>query len=408
MSEKLEIEKKSSPLLWGGLLSLWLTAIYVGIFYARDMQRIVEGSIGREAFTYFVLATLAAMTIKVFFYLKNKASDLTTSLTKLDYLVFASVTAILAIRTLQLGSKAPEEAMHLVQYGMVYFLTLKTLLCFSNNSLMLFLALVLTSFFGALDEVIQWLAPERFFDWRDIALNIFSGAMVFLLFCFPLRPKQMKFAWGRKPLLSLALSSLALTSLLTLCLVNTPKNLASLRTFAPAFFNMFPHVGEMTEYGYRFGAEGAGEFKSRLSQDQLKNIDLKEGAKFAASLRSIGNQDYSSKLARYNAREYPWRHEVIVRVNRLENALSREDLLVVTKEKEILKEYFHSFFDNYFEQTDPVNNTFVDISSEDENYTSEVSKHLITLFSRDDVRSFYGVFFLIFTVVTILIFFKAG
>ncbi len=404
MKERLTTEGKDSPLVWGGLLSLWLTAIYVGIFYARDMQRLVEGSIGREAFTYFVLSILAATSLKVFFYLKEKAS----SLTKLDYLVFASVTAILAIRTIQLGTKAPEEAMHLVQYGMVYFLTLKTLLCFSNNALMLLLALVLTSFFGALDEVIQWLAPERFFDWRDIALNIFSGAMVFLLFCFPLRPKQIKLAWRRKPLLGLAFSSLVLTSLLTVCLVNTPGNLANLRTMAPAFFNLFPHVGEMTEYGYRFEAEGAGEFKSRLTEEQLKRLDSNKGAKFAKNLSSIRNQSYAEKLAKYNPGEYPWQHELVVRVNRLNNAIGRDDLLIVTKEKEILRKYSPIFFKNYFEQTDPVNNTFVDISAADEDYLSEVSKHLVTLFSRDDVKSFYGAFFLMFTVVTMLIFFKAG
>jgi len=397
-----EIETRKSSLIWASLLGLWLGVIYVGIFFARAGQRLVEQTVGRDAFTVFVLGVLTIVTVWAIKHLKG----LSDRLSLVDYLVFALVVSVLAVRTLQLGANAPEEAVHLVQYGMVYFLSLKVLLSLSNNILMLPLALIITIFFGTLDEVIQWLAPERFFDWRDIALNAFSGAMIFIVFCFPLRPENLRYKIERRPLLGLLLSSAALSSLIVFCLINTPQNLSSLRRTMPQFFELFPHVGEMTEYGYSYQGEGLSKFQSRLNAEQLEKTDLGIGKDFAKTVRSLNHLSYPEKLARFYPAEYPWQHEVLVRLSRLENAVVRNDQQVTIREREIFKNYFPNFFKSYFKTRHPVNQKYLAEQDSSNQYVSEVSKHLITLFSREDVKTFYLGFSLVLTLALFMIIFR--
>jgi hypothetical protein len=79
----------------------------------------------------------------------------------------------------------PEEAMHLVQYGLLGGL------CYlaasarrdrwgragDHRLLPGALAVGLTAVLGLGDEVIQYFLPARFFDWRDVGFNAVAGAL---------------------------------------------------------------------------------------------------------------------------------------------------------------------------------------------------------------------------------------
>ncbi len=73
--------------------------------------------------------------------------------------------------------------MHLVQYGL-----LPPLFMYALNNLGEKLAwrvsLLLSMAFGAADEFIQKLAPDRIFEWRDVHLNVVAAIFgsVFTLF----------------------------------------------------------------------------------------------------------------------------------------------------------------------------------------------------------------------------------
>ena len=75
-----------------------------------------------------------------------------------------------------------EERTHLIEYGIVAAIIHQALLERSRKGRLVWspaaLAVILTTFFGTLDEVIQAFIPARVFDPLDIFFNFFAGFMV--------------------------------------------------------------------------------------------------------------------------------------------------------------------------------------------------------------------------------------
>lgn len=75
----------------------------------------------------------------------------------------------------------PEERTHLVEYGVVGALIYEALTERRRQGgrviLPALLAMMLTTIFGALDEGLQWIIPNRVFDARDIIFNTIAGVM---------------------------------------------------------------------------------------------------------------------------------------------------------------------------------------------------------------------------------------
>ena len=72
------------------------------------------------------------------------------------------------------------ERTHLVEYGVVAVLVHEALAERARHGGALrwpvpLLALAITSCLGVLDEAVQWLLPNRVFDWRDIAFNVVAA-----------------------------------------------------------------------------------------------------------------------------------------------------------------------------------------------------------------------------------------
>ncbi len=75
----------------------------------------------------------------------------------------------------------PEERSHLIEYSVVALLIYEALKERKsqgrNVPMPALLAILGTGLAGTLDEYIQWLLPNRFFDWRDILFNFLAGVM---------------------------------------------------------------------------------------------------------------------------------------------------------------------------------------------------------------------------------------
>lgn len=75
----------------------------------------------------------------------------------------------------------PEERSHLIEYSVVALLIYEALRERKsqgrNVPMPALLAILGTAIAGALDECIQALLPNRFFDWRDILFNFLAGVM---------------------------------------------------------------------------------------------------------------------------------------------------------------------------------------------------------------------------------------
>ena len=82
----------------------------------------------------------------------------------------------------------PAERLHLVEYGFVSFFLYRALVLHMNNGKAYVVSFLLTALIGFGDEAIQWVLPERYFELKDVKLNIVSGGLGLLLVRFVLRP----------------------------------------------------------------------------------------------------------------------------------------------------------------------------------------------------------------------------
>jgi choline-sulfatase len=85
----------------------------------------------------------------------------------------------------------PAERLHLVEYGFVSFLLFRALVLHMSHTRAYIASFLLTAIVGFSDESIQWVLPDRYFELKDVKLNIVSGGLGLLLVRFVLRPSNL-------------------------------------------------------------------------------------------------------------------------------------------------------------------------------------------------------------------------
>ncbi len=258
----------------------WVAALYVGVFFARDVQEFVARTLGRDAFTAAAgLVVLAGLVALVRWLRRHRPS--------VRFYTAAALTAALYLGGIWHLRRAPEEAMHLIEYGGLSLLVFRALGFSLRDPLIHVAAALFCGLVGTGDEILQWLAPRRSFDFRDIAINVLSGLGLQLLLGLVLRP-----AWTRGPVSARSravVGGLAgLWALLFLfCLNNTLERqtrwLARL-DFLPASIRTMNDT--MVEYGHLHRDPAFGAFYSRLPLDELHRQDRERTAEAAARLRA--------------------------------------------------------------------------------------------------------------------------
>ena len=73
--------------------------------------------------------------------------------------------------------RSPEEAVHLLEYGLLAVLLHRALRPRMSSDLVFIAAALMGALIGTADEIIQWISPGRFWDWRDLLLNGGAGAL---------------------------------------------------------------------------------------------------------------------------------------------------------------------------------------------------------------------------------------
>jgi hypothetical protein len=207
----------------------------------------------------------------------------------------------------------------------------------------LFVAIV-----GTLDEFIQWLMPSRFWDYRDVGINLLAGVIFLLAIWKGIKPQIISGTVRKFSVNMLAGIITFKLIFLGLCLSNTPDNvhryttaikpLAWLQTEEP-----------MTEYGYKHKDPEIGYFYSRLSLSELKNIDLNSGETYGnIVLEKIKSGIDSEELTEtYTPGNNPFLYEFLVHVSRRDKALSKlletdelDSKVEAFKENLLLERYF--------------------------------------------------------------------
>jgi hypothetical protein len=372
--------------------------IFLTIPLARPVIDVVSERLDRSIFMYVVMLVIA---ISLAITLGLLARNRTLGLVRLFWLLL--VASIFVAYTIHLSAKSPEEAIHFVQYGVLGLLVFRALAIGHACIVTYFSAAVICGLVGAIDEVIQWLVPGRYWSLRDIWLNFFSGALVQFAIAAGLNPPFVRNRPALNNVRFLCKLLIAAAVLLGLCMLNTPNRIAWYAERIPGLMYLKQNESVMTEYGYRYDDPDIGIFRSRLSAGDLETADRLRFAR-AAAILGIYKSDsaYEDFLSIYTPVSDPFLHEARVHLFSRDRNFSRameiedhsEDYsLMLTKafrQNQIVERYFPRTL-HASDYVWPAKNLALAKKhlKHDEPFESWVSRHLITSISERQVLGFF-------------------
>ncbi len=158
--------KKLSKKLRVALTVGYLIAIYAFLPFSADilLSLIKQDLISIIVTTIYIFAAAAALWIMLVVYrIRDVAAYILMSMLALVVVYFMS------------GLQIQQERIHFVQYAA---LTMGILWCFEDHRVKKstwIIAIVMSSFAGFIDECIQAIVPNRYFDMRDVGLNALAS-----------------------------------------------------------------------------------------------------------------------------------------------------------------------------------------------------------------------------------------
>ncbi len=310
-----------------------------------------------------------------------------TPITRRQWIVLGLLAAIFAWGTWRLRGSA-EEAMHLPQYGVLSLLLYRAFSRRYGDRGAYVCSALAGAFLGIFDEVIQWAVPLRFFEFRDIRINVLSvlliqaalvGGLATGVRAVPAGIRSARMAW-----------SLAVLVLLLLfgCFSNTTSVWRPLQAQWP---NLFVFGEAMVHYGHRIRDPEAGRFKSRLTAKQLRESDRTRAEEAGEILRRFGGDDvYELFLGRYGPEQDPFLYEMRVRLFRRDRywtraqekrhrpAKEKEFLAIAFTEQQLLENWFPNSLRAAGRDWSPEQRARAAAVAGGEHRESQVSRELLT------------------------------
>lgn len=276
------------PAFHWAAVAVWSATIFAVIPLARPLQVTVTASIGRAAFTVVALAVAAAVGVAAV----HAAWRAGPEGRVLRLCVLGAVGVTYTWFSLSLRA-SPEEALHFVQYGVLALLVFRALSLRFGDASVYAAALAVCVIVGAVDEVVQWLTPDRWFGFKDIGLNTLGASLALVAIGLGIQPDYIR----RRPAptalrVSLRLWAVTLTALLLLSL-HTPWVVEQYTSVIAALDGLRTNRSVVAEYGHRHSVDGL-VFWSRLGTDELRRLDAARASTLGddlASRRSGGDLD---------------------------------------------------------------------------------------------------------------------
>jgi VanZ family protein len=211
---------------WNRKAWLWVLLCSFAIFFtipvARSIQKFISHTIGREFFTYFAVF-IVICGLAVLFYLfifKFKVREIS------QYVWLVLCAGIYIFFTIKLNTY-PEEAIHLIEYGLLSYFVFKALSHRVHDWTIYITTILIVLFIGTTDEFIQWMIPKRYWDFRDVGTNVVGGLIFQLAIWKGIRPGFID-----QPIAKISVKMLMVVLtvdliFLGLCLSNTPRTVKS-------------------------------------------------------------------------------------------------------------------------------------------------------------------------------------
>ncbi len=285
-------------------VAAWVTVVFTTIPFVRALR---EWFATRwdPAWIGWIVATAIAgaslITLLVIMRRPRKVSGV-------NVLWIVAVTMVFVFWALSLR-RSPEEGVHLLEYGILAILLFRAFRPSMPNGLVFVAAALATALIGTVDEIIQWVSPSRFWDWRDLLLNGGAGALTQVMLWRVVRPSRQR--WDSRSLRTVLRLAAAQLILMSLCLANTPERVARYAPHLPAASHLMGSLNPMAEYGYRHRAPGLGVFTSRLTVAELRIQDTSRAAEVGPIL-DANRQSYGRFLDTWPVGEDPFTYEARV------------------------------------------------------------------------------------------------
>jgi len=173
------MRKTSLRKIWWSISIFYIVFLYATLGVALPVWNKLNSLLGgrgviAQYIIYFIVG--ASVFIYVLFIKKEKSP--------VRYILFCLFVIIFFI--LVKFEECPGEKIHMAQYGLLGVLLYNTLrIDFDRFSKKLYMyGSLICLLAGALDEVIQWILPNRTFTWHDVVINGISGMIALLVIRF--------------------------------------------------------------------------------------------------------------------------------------------------------------------------------------------------------------------------------
>jgi len=387
------------PWVAWSVVVIWSLFVFLTIPFARTIRNFVSENWGRDLFTYSVLVVIAvALVASAFYVIRYRVSA------PKSHLLWLTTTAIFfTAYTIYLGKRSPEESIHFIQYGVLGILVFRALSIKYRDITIYFSASIIGGMIGIIDELIQWLIPERFWDFRDVWINFFAAALVQVAISKGLRPAYISNRPSIQNIRFLCRLLAAAAAMIGVSLLNTPERVAWYAERIPGLEYLKNNESIMVEYAYQHHDPEIGIFFSRFPLNDLRKTDLARGKEAAAVLNMYPDRaSYKDFLKIYTSAVDPFLHEARVHLYSRDANFSvalnigptsdgyEWALTKAYRENQILEKYFSNTLQSSIYVWPPEKFTLTEQYLQQEKvFRSWVSRHLITSVTDIQVATFF-------------------
>lgn len=395
---------------WSWLVVLaWTIVIFVTIPLARTIQREFERLFGSGA--YFIAAGIIGvfffLFVLIYIYQRHKR-NLSRRLCWLIVLMAASV----GLMKFQL--QTPAEAIHFFEYGILSFFLFRACSHHIRDWLVYPISVFLLIMIASADEFLQWMMPGRYWDFRDIRLNLLAGMVVQAFIALVVRPSDIQLSVEPKSIRRLC--GIALLTILTLGLAfsNTPSRVDLYAARIPFLQFLSSNDSIMSEFGFRHVDPGIGTFYSRFSMQELQRIDRERGVEAGETiLKYQPFLDYHEFIQTFSSAVDPFLHEMRVHLFRRDHYYSSAwqyqerdparftfHMTVAFRENQLLEKYFPmALVASKNVLSENAYKTVQQYANPKDVYISPVSDHLVTVATELEFRFMLATLVLIVAVI---------
>lgn len=245
---------------------------------------------------------------------------------------------------------SPVEVTHFLEYGLLSVFIYRALNHHIKNKTIYFSAALIILLIGTFDEIIQWIVPGRFWNFKDVGINVVSGALIQLAIWQVIAPKSISERIKLKSLRIFSSLFIACIIIMGMCASNSPHRVYNYSKHI-SFLDFLQKEEPMGEFGYRFSDPEIGVFYSRMHRNNLQKMDMQRSDDYAQILNKSVDTSYGQFLKEYTPFSNPFLHELRVHIFRRNKYLKearattnknnkKSSYFIAYKENLIIKKYF--------------------------------------------------------------------